>query len=500
MVIQLLKRISQQTAPLFIGGKLQLASDGAAFDTICPTNNQVLGKVAQAGVQDVNAAVGAARAAFESGSWSRAAIAHRKKVLHQIADLIEKHRDELALLESLDTGVPLTQTGGRHLFRTVCNFRYFADLIEQANGELILSDDTHASMVVHEPVGVIGVLSPWNAPLALSTMRIAAALAFGNSVVIKPAEQAPLTASRLAEIVAESDLPAGVWNLVQGPPQPTGEALVNHPGVDAIALTGGTATGKLVMAAAARSLKTLSLELGGKSASIVFADADWERALDGALLGIFANNGQQCLAGSRILVDAKIYDQFVSEFVTRARRIRVGDPLDAKTEVGPLITAKHFNRVLDFIDAGKAEGAELLCGGERLATLPDGNFLLPTVFGEGVTSTCISREEIFGPVAVFKRFETEDEAIALANDSEFGLAGYVWSMNVERAYRVAMRMRTGTVWVNTPLHRDIRAPFGGIKQSGFGRDGGLHGLEFYTYTKTICVALKPPVMPKLGLL
>jgi 5-carboxymethyl-2-hydroxymuconic-semialdehyde dehydrogenase len=494
----MLEKIRQQPSLLFIDGKLCPARDGTTFTTINPANNQPLGEVALASTADVDAAVTAARRAFDCGVWSRASTTFRKKTLRQIADLIEQHKDELALLEALDTGVPLSQTSGRHLVRTISNFRYFAEQIEHQTSELIPSGDTHLNLVVREPVGVIAVLSPWNAPLALATMRIAAALAYGNCVVVKPAEQAPLTASRLAEIVAASDLPAGAWNLVQGPPQPTGEALAQHPQVDAIALTGGTATGKAVMRLAADSVKSLSFELGGKSANVIFADADWERALDGALLGIFSNNGQQCLAGSRLLVEANIYDQFVSEFVTRANNIRVGNPLDRETEVGPLITENHLHRVLEFIAAGRSEGAQLLAGGARPADLPQGNYLRPTVIGEGLTTTCLSREEIFGPVAVFKRFETEDEAIALANDSEYGLAGYVWTQNLERAHRIAARIRTGTVWVNTPLFRDIRTPFGGIKQSGFGRDGGHYGLDFYTQTKNICIALQPPATPKLG--
>jgi acyl-CoA reductase-like NAD-dependent aldehyde dehydrogenase len=498
MIETILDRVARQTAPLLIRGKLCLASSGESFSTYNPATNRELGCVALASPADVDAAVRAARDAIDAGVWSRAPVAHRKKVLLQIADRIEAHREELALLESLDTGVPIAQTGGRHLARTISNFRYFAELPGHATGELVQSEDTHLNLIVREAVGVIGVLSPWNAPLALSSMRIAAALAFGNSVVVKPAEQAPLTASRLAEIVAETDLPAGVWNLVQGPGLPTGAALAEHPGVDAIALTGGTATGKAVMRAASASLKKLSLELGGKSANVIFSDADWERALDGALIGIFSNNGQQCLAGSRILVEANIYDRFIEAFVARANHIRLGDPLDPATEVGPLVTETHYQRVMRFIETGRAEGATLHAGGERPAHLPEGNYLRPTVFGENLSATCLSREEIFGPVATFKRFETEGDAIALANDSAFGLAGYVWTRDLERAHRVSSRMRAGTVWVNTPLHRDIRAPFGGIKDSGFGSDGGPYGLEFYTNLKNICVALRAPQMPKLG--
>lgn len=489
--------------PMMIDGALRASLSGETFPSVNPSCNRVLGDVALASVEDVDAAVGAARRAFEDGRWSRASGAFRKKVLLRIADLIEANRDDLALLESIDTGVPLSQTGRRHIERTITNFRYFAELIAHANSELIISEDTHLNMVVRDPVGVIAILSPWNAPLALSTVRIAAALAFGNSVVVKPAEQAPLSSSFLAQLAVQSDLPPGVWNLVQGPARPTGEALINHPEIDAIALTGGTATGKTVMRAASDSLKTLSLELGGKSANVIFADADWQRAMDGALAGIFSNNGQQCLAGSRILVEDTIYDRFLAEFVDRANLIRVGDPLDPATEIGPLISESHLRRVLNFIESGIGEGARLLAGGARpgkpAAPLEDGFFIRPSVFGEGIESTCLSREEIFGPVAVFKRFRTEDEAVSMANDSRYGLAGYVWSQNLERAHRTAMRMKTGTVWVNTPLHRDIRAPFGGIKQSGFGRDGGHYGLEFYTHLKNICVALKAPPIHRLGL-
>ena len=499
MIEQILERVSQQTAPLLINGHLRPALSGETFQTLNPATNKLLGCVALASAEDVEAAVSAARASFDSGAWSRASSAHRKRVLLQIADLIDAHREELAVLESLDTGVPIAQTRGRHLPRTIGNFRYFAESIEHTTGDLVQSEDTHLHLIVREPVGVVGVLSPWNAPLGLSTMRIAAALAFGNSVVVKPAEQAPLTASRLAEIVAESDLPAGVWNLLQGPGLPVGESLAEHAGVDAIALTGGTATGRAVMRAASASLKKLSLELGGKSANVIFADAHLERALDGALLGIFSNNGQQCLAGSRILVEASIHDRFIEAFVARANNIRLGDPLDAATEVGPLVTEQHWRRVMQFIEAGKAEGARLYAGGDRPSHLPEGNYLRPTVFGEGLNATCLSREEIFGPVATFKRFETEDEAIAMANDSAFGLAGYVWTRDLERAHRVSARMRAGTVWVNTPLHRDIRAPFGGVKDSGFGSDGGHYGLEFYTNLKNICLALKPAAAPRLGL-
>jgi 5-carboxymethyl-2-hydroxymuconate semialdehyde dehydrogenase len=485
-------------ANLLIGGRILAASTGERFPAYNPATEAIIGEAALATSQDVDAAANAARRAFERGDWSRATLAYRKSKLLQVAELIEKHADELAQLETQDTGVPISQTRGRHVPRAISNFRYFADFIENATGELIASDDTHLNLVVREPVGVIGVLSPWNAPLALSTMRLAAALACGNCVVLKPAEQAPLTASRLAEIAAEADLPPGVWNVVQGPPQPTGEALVKHPMIDAIALTGGTATGKAIMRLASESLKTLSFELGGKSASVVFADAEWERALDGVLLGIFSNNGQQCLAGSRILVADSIYDRFVAEFVARANRIRVGHPLDEKTEVGPLITAAHWRRVMGFIQDGRDAGATLLAGGMRPDNLKKGYYLRPTVFGEGLKATCLTREEIFGPVATFQRFKTEEQAIALANDSQFGLAGYVWTQNLERAHRVASALRTGTVWVNTPLHRDIRAPFGGVKQSGFGRDGGHYGLEFYTQVKNVCVALKTPPMPKLG--
>ena len=486
------------TIPLIIDGKCVGSSDGKKFQTIDPATEEVLGNVALATVEDVNSAVRAASIVFESGVWSRALKSHRKKILLQIADLIEKNADELAMLETLDTGVPISQTRGRHIFRAVDNFRFFAELTNHESSKLIQSENTHLNLITHEPVGVIGILSPWNAPLALSTMRIAAALCYGNTIVLKPSESAPLTASRLAQLVLETDLPAGVWNVVQGLPHPTGETLATHPGVDALALTGGTETGKIVMKLAAQTVKKLSFELGGKSASLVFGDCDWDRTIDGTLLGIFSNNGQQCLAGSRILVEESIYDRFVADFIGRANKIKVGNPLDPSTEIGPLVSANHYQKVINFIEQGKAEGAEILAGGNRPDELNKGYYLRPTVFGEGLSATCISREEIFGPVAVFKKFKNEDEAVKLANDSQFGLAGYVWTENLERANRVSTAMRTGTVWVNTPLFRDIRVPFGGIKQSGFGRDGGEFGAEFYTNIKTICIATQRPIVPKLG--
>ncbi len=493
-----IKQFLSKTVPLIIDGKTVASSDGKTFETINPATDEVLANVALATAEDVNSAVKAARKSFESGVWSRGLKSYRKKILLQIADVIEKNADELAMLETLDTGVPISQTRGRHIFRAVDNFRYFAELTTHESDKLVQSENTHLNLITHEPVGVIGILSPWNAPLALSTMRIAAALAYGNSIVLKPSESAPLTASRLAELVLQTDLPAGIWNVIQGLPQPTGETLATHAGVDAIALTGGTETGKIVMKLAANSVKKLSFELGGKSASVVFADCDWERTIDGTLLGIFSNNGQQCLAGSRILVEESIYDKFVAEFVERANNIKVGNPLDESTEVGPLVSKNHYEKVLNFIEQGKAEGAEILAGGFRPNGLDKGFYLCPTVFGEGFLATCISREEIFGPVAVFKKFKTEDQAIAMANDSEFGLAGYVWTENLEKATRVSTAIRTGTVWVNTPLFRDIRVPFGGIKQSGFGRDGGEFGAEFYTNIKTVCMAIQRPNMPKIG--
>jgi acyl-CoA reductase-like NAD-dependent aldehyde dehydrogenase len=493
-----IKQILNKTIPLIIDGKKVESSDGRTFASVNPATEEVLAKVACATAEDVNSAVNAAVKSFESGVWSRALKSHRKKVLLQIAEVIEKNADELARLETLDTGVPISQTRGRHIFRAIDNFRYFAELTTHESNKLIQSENTHLNLITHEPVGVIGILSPWNAPLALSTMRIAAALAYGNSIVLKPSESAPLTASRLAELVLETDLPSGVWNVVQGLPHPTGETLATHTDIDALALTGGTETGKIVMKLASRTVKKLSFELGGKSASIVFADCDWERTIDGTLLGIFSNNGQQCLAGSRILVEESIYDKFVAEFCERADNIKVGNPLENSTEVGPLVSANHYRKVLNFIEQGKAEGAELLAGGFRPDELEKGFYLRPTVFGEGLSATCISREEIFGPVAVFKKFKTEAEAIQMANDSQFGLAGYVWTENLEKANRVSKAMRTGTVWVNTPLFRDIRVPFGGIKQSGFGRDGGEYGAEFYTNIKTVCLATQRPNIPKLG--
>jgi len=491
---RLRQALARRPLRLLVGGELREALDGQTFASHCPADDSVLAEVALASAADVDLAVRAARRAFDSGPWPRATPATRRQLLLRLAERIEACAEELAVLESLDTGVPVAQTRARHVPRALANLRYFAELPEHVAGELIASGDSHLNLVLREPVGVIAVLSPWNAPLALATMRLAQALAFGNCVVLKPAEPAPLSCARLAELAVEAELPAGVFNLVQGPAD-TGATLVAHPGVDAIGLTGGTATGRAVMAAAAATLKPLSLELGGKSAALVFADADQERALDGTLAGIFSGNGQQCLAGSRILVEAPVFDRFLEAFAARAAALRLGDPLQETTEIGPLVSRQHLVRVLGFVERGRSDGARLVCGGARPEELPlelrRGHFLLPTVFADAPHAGCLVQEEIFGPVATFLRFGDEGEALALANDSAYGLAGYCWTRDLERAHRVARGVRSGTVWVNTPLFRDLRAPFGGTRQSGFGREGGHYGLDFYTHTKTICMALRP---------
>ncbi|HKZ74300.1 MAG TPA: aldehyde dehydrogenase [Steroidobacteraceae bacterium] len=482
----------------FIDGR-GVPEHGSAHELpiVNPATEDVISVLREADAAEVDAAVQAARRAFDQGPWPRMDINARKDVLYSIRDHLRRHQEELAWLECLNTGLPL-QSVQRHVDRMARNFEFFAEVASTVHGETYTQAAAYLTLVTREPKGVAALVAPWNAPLALASMRIASCIAWGNACVLKPSEYTPLSTRRMVEILHEAGLPPGVVNLVNGRGEVTGHALVTHPRIDLVGFTGGTATGRAIAAAAGRNLKPVALELGGKSANLVFESADIDRALDGSLLGIFANNGQQCLAGSRILVQRSIAERFIERFVERTRRIRIGDPLLPSTEIGPLAFAAHLERVLSYVEVAKAEGAELLVGGRRAAGFERGFYMEPTAVLARASDARICQEEIFGPFATFLTFATPDEAIAMANDSRFGLAAYVWSEDLHTVMRCSREIRAGTVWVNTPLVRELRAPFGGYKESGIGRDGPYASLEFFTELKSTMIPLGKPPLSRLG--
>jgi len=463
-----------------------------------PRDESRNGVLLEADAAEVDAAVAAARNAFESGPWRRMSVAERQTILRNIGAELAQHGDELAMLEVDDAGLPLHEIRHRHVPRMQQNFEYVAALIAMDTGDVLEQNPDYLTTISHEPAGVAALLAPWNAPLALASMKMAQAICLGNSCVLKPSEYTPSSLFRFVEILHDAGLPAGVVNLVNGRGAVTGRALTEHAGVDRIAFTGGTETGRMIMSAAARNLTPVMLELGGKSANIIFESADIDNALDAALLSIYSNNGQQCLAGSRILVQRSVADEFIAKFATRSSRIRVGDPRDPETDIGPLCYRGHFERVTGFADAAREDGETLICGGAPHEGFDKGFYFSPTAFLARSNDSRIAREEIFGPFATILTFDSVDEAIALANDSEFGLVAYAWSNDVNTVMRVRDELEAGTVWVNTPLTRDLHAPFGGFKHSGVGRTGGFEGLHFFAETKTTSIAKHRLSLRKLG--
>jgi aminomuconate-semialdehyde/2-hydroxymuconate-6-semialdehyde dehydrogenase len=468
-----------------IDGVILESADGRTFPSVNPATQEVWADVAHGSAAEVERAVTAARRAFDEGPWPHMSPEERATALHRLADLIDRDADELAELDTTDMGKPIAQTRSKDLPRSAHNLRFFADYARFVEDEAIPVATPHHVYTRYEPVGVAAAISPWNFPLMLATWKVAPALAFGNTVVLKPAEQAPASCGRLGELAVEAGLPPGVLNVVHGfGPGETGEALTRHDGVDLITFTGESATGRAIMAAAAAGLRRVSFELGGKGANVLFADADLDRALDWSIKAIFTNSGQVCLAGSRLLVERPIHDEFVARFVDLADAMVLGDPRDAATEIGPLSSEEHWRKVTSYLDLAPEEGAKVLTGGRA-----DGWWVRPTVLADVSPSMRVCREEIFGPVVTVQPFDGEDEGVALANDTPYGLNAMVFTENVRRAHRVAGRLRAGTVWVNCFFVRDLRAPFGGYGDSGIGREGGRYSREFFTEAKAVVMEL-----------
>ena len=475
---------------LFINGKWEDAASGKQFDTLNPATGKVLAQVAEGDAADVNRAVLAARAAFESGPWASMAPADRGKLLWTIAELVEKNINELARLETLDNGKPIFESRYVDLPFVVEVFQYYAGWATKVHGETIPVRGPFFNYTLREPIGVVGAIIPWNFPMLMASWKIAPALATGNTVVLKPAEQTPLTALRFAELCREAGLPDGVLNVVPGFGPTAGGALVRHAGVDKIAFTGSTEVGKLIMREAAGTVKKVSLELGGKSPNIVFADADLDAAVKGAHIGIFYGKGEVCAAGSRLFVEQSIHDKFMDKLVDRANKTLAGDPLHPKTRLGALVSCEQRDKVLGYIESGKQEGAKLVAGGGTAKVEGmDGYFVQATVFDNVRPEMKIAREEIFGPVLSTLSFASVDEALEQANATSYGLAAAVWTSDIRKAHLAARKLKAGTVWVNTYNNYDPAMPFGGYKMSGFGRELGAHALELYTQIKSVWVNL-----------
>ncbi|MGK7917935.1 MAG: aldehyde dehydrogenase family protein [Prochloraceae cyanobacterium] len=461
---------------------------GKTFATINPTTGEVICQVAEADSADVDRAVKVARTAFNQGDWSKISPTERGKLLYKLADLIEAHAEELAQLETLDNGKPLQDAMGIDLPLTIACYRYYAGWADKIQGKTIPLTGSFFCYTRHEPIGVIGQILPWNFPILLQSWKLAPALATGNTVVLKPSAHTPLTALRVGELIIEAGFPPGVVNILPGYGNTAGMAIARHRDIDKVAFTGSTEVGHLIMEAAAQSnLKRVTLELGGKSPNIIFADADMSAAIEGSHFGLFFNQGQCCTAGSRLFVEEKCYDEFVAKSVERAQRRIVGDPFDLKTEQGPQVSQAQLDKVLHYIELGMREGAHLLYGGQQIGDR--GFFIQPTVFANVQDQMTIAQEEIFGPVMSIIKFKDLDEVIARANATIYGLAGAVWTKDLNKALAIANKVRAGTIWVNCYDALDPAAPFGGFKQSGIGRELGEYGLAEYTEVKTVTIKL-----------
>lgn len=480
-----LAKFLEGTKQLYINGKFVEATGGKTFDTMNPATGEVLAKVAEAEAEDIDLAVKAARKAFEEGPWSRMSAAQRSRLIYKLADLMEENKVELAQLETLDNGKPYSETSSADVPLAVEHFRYFSGWATKIVGQTIPVQGNYFNYTRHEPVGVVGQIIPWNFPLLMAAWKLGAALATGCTVVLKPAENTPLSALYLAELIQEAGFPDGVVNIVPGYGQTAGQPLVDHPGVDKIAFTGSTNVGKSIMRSAADTLKRITLELGGKSPNIILPDADLEKAVPGALMGIMFNQGQVCCAGSRLYVQKNLYDNVVSDLVSNTKKIKQGNGLEEGTTMGPLISSTQQSRVKGYIDKGIEEGAEVLTGGD--IPFDKGYFVAPTIFADVNHSMTIAKEEIFGPVVAAMPFDDIDDLVEKANDSMYGLAAGVWTQDIKKAHYVAHKLKAGTVWVNTYNTFDAGSPFGGYKQSGLGREMGSYALDNYTEVKSVWI-------------
>lgn len=472
----------------YIHGEFVSALSKKTIDNYEPATGKVYSTLPASDSSDVEKAVASAQKAFPQ--WSRLTAGERAHYLRRIADAVESQLDDLAHAESVDNGKPLAVAKTVDIPRSATNFRFFADAITQFSGESFQTQTDTVNYVLHQPLGVVGCISPWNLPLYLFTWKIAPALAAGNCVVAKPSEVTPMTAFRLAQICQQVGLPAGVLNIVHGLGGDVGQALSEHPQIKAISFTGSTATGKRIAQTAAPQFKKLALEMGGKNPAIVFADCDFDKTTTEIVRAAFSNQGQICLCGSRILVQETIYEKFKEALLRKIKTLRVGDPLTSGVSQGAVVSQTHFEKILFHIDLAKKEGGTLLCGGEAVKVsgrCENGWFIAPTLI-EGLTNSCrTNQEEIFGPVATLQSFKTEEDALNLANDSQYGLAASLWTQDLNRAHRMSQKIETGIVWVNTWMNRDLRTPFGGMKSSGLGREGGMEALHFFTEPKTVCI-------------
>ncbi|MGR6089850.1 5-carboxymethyl-2-hydroxymuconate semialdehyde dehydrogenase [Brevibacterium sp. CSND-B09] len=482
----------------YIGGEFVDSIDGDEFDVLNPVTNEPYIKAASGKKADIEAAVAAAKTAFDEGPWPRMLPRERARILNKIADIVESRKDELAAMESFDSGLPITQAKGQAA-RAAENFRFFADLIVAQVDDAFKVPGRQANYVNRKPIGVAGLITPWNTPFMLESWKLGPAIATGNTVVLKPAEFTPLSASLWPGIFEEAGLPTGVFNMVNGFGEEgfAGDSLVKHPDVPLISFTGESKTGQTIFANAAPWLKGLSMELGGKSPAVIFADADIEAAVNATIFGVFSLNGERCTAGSRILVEQSIYDEFVERYAAQAKRVKVGLPSDPATEVAALVHPEHYEKVMSYVEIGKSE-ARLVAGGGRPEGFETGNFVQPTVFADVKPDARIFQEEIFGPVVAITPFSSDEEALELANNTKYGLAAYIWTSDLKRAHNFSQAVESGMVWLNSNNVRDLRTPFGGVKASGLGHEGGYRSIDFYTEQQSVHINLGEVHNPVFG--